>query len=128
MRDLAAERCRNHADREAAARCPDCRRHFCRECVTEHDGRMVCAACIASQRDLPDAAPRRRFSGTARTAVVRVLRLAVGLLAAWTSFYLFGQALTLGRDAVHDGPVASGATPIGAGEPSANPPSPETQR
>jgi hypothetical protein len=104
MRDLAAERCRNHPDREAAARCPECRRHFCRECVTEHVGRMVCAGCIAQLLAAPAAAPRRRFAGAWRTAAMRGLRLVVGLFAAWISFYLFGQALTLWNDAAHEVP------------------------
>ena len=121
MRDLAAERCRNHADREAAARCPDCRRHFCRECVTEHEGRMVCAACIAPPRTADVAAPRRRFAGAFRTAAARGLRVAAGLLAAWTSFYLLGQVLTLWRDSGHAVPAATASSP---GPAEAAPPAP----
>ena len=45
-RDLSLQRCRNHAEREAVARCPGCGHHFCRECVTEHDDRILCAACL----------------------------------------------------------------------------------
>jgi hypothetical protein len=107
MRDLAAERCRNHADREAAARCPECRRHFCRECVTEHEGRMICAGCIAQLLALPAAAPRSHLSGPWRTAAMRGLRLVAGLFVAWSSFYLFGQALTLWTDSAHEVPVSS---------------------
>ncbi|MBT8374528.1 MAG: rhomboid family protein, partial [Deltaproteobacteria bacterium] len=35
MKDLALQRCNNHGQREAVARCPKCRRYFCRECITE---------------------------------------------------------------------------------------------
>lgn len=43
---LAQSRCFQHASREAAARCPECKRFYCRECVTEHDGRMICRTCL----------------------------------------------------------------------------------
>ena len=43
---LAQTRCFQHIDREAAARCPECERFYCRECVTEHDGRMICRSCL----------------------------------------------------------------------------------
>lgn len=43
--DIVQQRCFNHGSREAAARCPECRRHFCRECVTEHEDRLLCASC-----------------------------------------------------------------------------------
>ena len=46
MTALAHQRCFNHALREAAARCPGCGNFFCRECVTEHDDRVLCAACL----------------------------------------------------------------------------------
>ena len=45
---LSAQRCFNHAGREAVARCPECSRYFCRECISEHRGRVVCAGCLAS--------------------------------------------------------------------------------
>ncbi|MEI9999185.1 MAG: rhomboid family protein [Verrucomicrobiota bacterium] len=45
--ELRQRRCVNHPQREASARCPECGRFYCRECVTEHDDRVVCAACLA---------------------------------------------------------------------------------
>lgn len=114
MTALAAERCRNHADREAAARCPECRRYFCRECVTEHEGRMVCAGCLSGRPAAPAEAAVSRFSGRLR-AVRRGLRLMAGLLVAWMSFYLLGQALTLGRDPAHQVPVQPAPAETGAG-------------
>jgi hypothetical protein len=46
---LALERCTIHAAREAVCRCPLCARYYCRECVTEHKERLVCAACLARE-------------------------------------------------------------------------------
>jgi len=40
-------RCRRHPERPAAARCPECGEPHCRECVVEHEGRILCAACLA---------------------------------------------------------------------------------
>lgn len=44
---LRQRRCDNHPQREASARCPECGRFFCRECITEHDDRVLCASCLA---------------------------------------------------------------------------------
>ena len=46
MTPLFQQRCLHHLSREAACRCPVCRSYFCRECVTEHDDRLVCAGCL----------------------------------------------------------------------------------
>lgn len=46
MSGLAQSRCFQHVSREAVARCPACARFHCRECVTEHDGRMICRSCL----------------------------------------------------------------------------------
>lgn len=46
---VSERRCINHAGRAAAGRCPGCRFFYCRECITEHDGRMLCAACVQKQ-------------------------------------------------------------------------------
>jgi hypothetical protein len=46
---VSGQRCSNHAARTAACRCPACHFFYCRECVTEHDGRMLCAACVRKQ-------------------------------------------------------------------------------
>lgn len=43
---LAQSRCFQHVSREAVARCPQCERFYCRECVTEHEGRMICRSCL----------------------------------------------------------------------------------
>jgi uncharacterized paraquat-inducible protein A len=44
---LRQRRCDNHPQREASARCPECAKFFCRECITEHDDRVLCASCLA---------------------------------------------------------------------------------
>jgi hypothetical protein len=86
--NILDQRCSNHALREAAVQCPSCKRFFCRECVTEHAGRMICVACVnAVTRDAHD----RGRSARARWAVTAL----AGILIAWFVFYYLG--LTLAR-------------------------------
>jgi hypothetical protein len=59
MSSLAAQRCFHHSLREAVARCPECRQFYCRECITEHEERVICATCL---RRLSAAPPARRVS------------------------------------------------------------------
>jgi hypothetical protein len=86
MSRILHTRCRNHPGREAAARCVTCGGFFCRECITEHHERMICARCLvpAAQR----GRGRRLFS-----AVVAMLRLAAGVLILWCTFYNLGRFL-----------------------------------
>ena len=46
MNSLTALRCIHHGSREAAALCASCRKPFCRECVTEHAGVVLCTGCL----------------------------------------------------------------------------------
>jgi hypothetical protein len=83
---LTDQRCWVHAEREAAARCLTCRRFFCRECVTEHAGQMICAECVA--RNL---APQRAGE---RSGAMWWTALALGgVLVAWLVFFYLGQGL-----------------------------------
>ncbi len=81
-------RCWNHETRDAVCRCPGCGRSFCRECVTEHEARLLCSRCLGEAAQGAAATrPRRRLAG---------LWMAVaGLLLAWLVFYGTGQALIL---------------------------------
>jgi hypothetical protein len=84
--NLLDQRCLNHALREAAVQCPPCKRFFCRECVTEHHGRMICVSCVAI---------RQATETRARLKTVWTLTAAAGILIAWLIFYYLG--LTLAR-------------------------------
>ena len=95
MRPLVHERCFNHAFREAVARCPECARSFCRECVTEHDDRMLCAACLA--RVARRGGARRGFL----RHVGRAGAVALGLFVAWVFFLALGGWVTSLPDDFH---------------------------
>lgn len=93
---ITTKRCFNHAQREAVARCPVCGNFYCRECVTEHDGKMICARCL-----LPGDAPKRNMrllSGS-----FRLFQGLAGLLILWLFFFLMGRALIKLPTSFHDG-------------------------
>jgi hypothetical protein len=98
-REIAQERCFNHGRREAAAMCLSCHRFFCRECVTEHQGRLLCASCLARESGTK---PRRRarLAGIGRAAM-----LALSVLTLWLFFYLIGQGLLALPSSFHQGTV-----------------------
>jgi hypothetical protein len=99
MKVSRAQRCVRHPEREAAARCPDCRRFFCRECVSEHDDRVLCASCLAAKvRVQSRAGSRFRHVGRAVLAL-----LSIGL--AWWFFDLLGRGLMRLPSSVHEGTV-----------------------
>jgi hypothetical protein len=80
-------RCWNHETREAVCQCPECGRSFCRECVTEHESRLLCAACL--RRLARDAAAGR---GGMRRLAAAGLTLA-GVVLAWAVFFGAAEAL-----------------------------------
>ena len=94
---LAHQRCFNHAEREAVALCPACTHFFCRECITEHDDRVICAACLKKLARTP-LLQRRGFA-----SAVRVAQCLLGLLAAWFFFYLAGETLASLPNSFHEG-------------------------
>ena len=97
MPHLAHQRCFNHALREAVARCPECARFFCRECVTEHDDRMVCTDCLKKLVRVP-LLRRPAFAG-----FLRIAQGLLGLFVAWFFFYLVGSTLLALPTEFHEG-------------------------
>jgi len=96
--DLAHQRCFNHAAREAVARCPACGDFFCRECIAEHEDRVICAACL---RKLGRSAQRRERRVWRATLLLG--RAVAGLMVAWFFFYLVGEALLRLPTSFHEG-------------------------
>lgn len=81
-------RCFNHALREAVARCPQCSRTYCRECITEHESRVICARCLAALAQKGKSKRRARM-----TALFRGTWYLLSLLLLWGLFYYLGKAL-----------------------------------
>jgi hypothetical protein len=99
VENIHTRRCARHVEREAAARCPSCGGFFCRECIVEHDGRLLCTSCLARQ-----AAAK----GTARgdwAGVRRQLSLGAAALAAVLVFYALGSILINVPPDFHEGTI-----------------------
>jgi hypothetical protein len=99
---LIHQRCFNHSLREAAARCPECTHFYCRECITEHDDRVICASCL-SKLVKPPLTQRAGFLW-----LVRSVQVCAGLIMACLFFYLVGRALLLIDSSVHEGSIWKG--------------------
>jgi ribosomal protein S27E len=101
MEALSHQRCFNHPPREAVARCPECGRFFCRECITEHEDRVLCAQCL--RKRLEPAGGRGRGYG----ALARMAQLTLGLWLAWLFFHYLGQILLALPSDFHEGVIWS---------------------
>ncbi len=102
MESLAQQRCFHHARREAVARCPQCSRFFCRECVTEHENRLLCASCLQKLAE-PGARGRNRLRVLATAA-----QCVVGFMVLWLYFYGMGRMLLRLPSSFHEGTLWQG--------------------
>jgi hypothetical protein len=96
MSRIVDVRCFNHPQREAAARCVRCRGFFCRECITEHHKRMICARCLLERED-------KSRGGRFFPALYNTARLALGFFILWLVFFNLGRLLLLIPTEFHEG-------------------------
>jgi hypothetical protein len=99
MPALTQQRCFNHSRREAIARCPECAKFFCRECVTEHDDRLICASCLKSLT----RPTRPRRSGLIEG--MRIGQWVAGVFIAWLFFYSVARMLLVIPASFHEGAI-----------------------
>lgn len=99
MRHFADQRCYNHGGREAVACCTACGHCFCRECIVEHDDRIVCAACLGRLTQ-PIVKARRRWSW-----LVRLGLCGWGMATAWMFFQIIAEGLLRLPSSFHEGTV-----------------------
>ncbi len=99
MFKLSEQRCFNHEFREAAARCPECGRFFCRECITEHADRVLCSACLNRARDAS------KSTSSPLSRLFPLVQGVAGIMLLWLFFYLVGQMLLLIPSSFHDGSI-----------------------
>lgn len=100
MHSLTQQCCYHHQYREAVVRCPVCHRYFCRECVTEHDDRMLCSACLS--KITADSVARY---GIWRRTIVTSMQGVMGFLILWYLFYLIGSVLLAIPHTFHEGTI-----------------------
>ena len=99
MAALIHQRCFHHSAREAVARCPECRQFYCRECIIEHDDRVICSACLKKLAAQP-AARSLSFAW-----LLPVVQFCVGFSIAWLFFYFLGATLLSIPSRYHDGTI-----------------------
>ena len=83
------QRCWNHENREAVCQCPECGRSYCRECVSEHQSRLLCAACLTR---VSQSTVRRRSSLGRLAAPLLAFG---GLLLAWMVLFGAGESIII---------------------------------
>jgi hypothetical protein len=89
MSTFATRRCFIHANREAASLCVTCRRSFCRECVVDHEGRLMCNACLAK-------ATKRPATRESRLAILTgPINILCAVVLCWFVFYMVGRGFLL---------------------------------
>lgn len=97
MSSLALQRCWNHGTREAVARCPECGRSYCRECVVEHEDRIICSSCLAK---ITTAVEKPARTWSFRPAL-RFGAAFTGIIVAWILYFVVGRALLAIPDESH---------------------------
>ncbi len=101
MANLSESRCANHGFREAVARCPDCGGFYCRECITEHDDRLLCTACL----DKILAPAGGKSSALTLKRLLGAFQFSIGLFILWMAFYYLGQGLVSMPSSFHEGTI-----------------------
>jgi len=97
MTVLTRHDCLNHPLREAVARCAACRSFFCRECISEHEGRMICAPCLGANNPPVTSGEKSRLLECAGW-----LGALFCLLGLWMVFYSLGRLLASLPSSFHD--------------------------
>lgn len=95
--ELSHQKCRRHGSREAVALCPECHFFYCRECVTEHEDKVICSDCL---QKLTAASGKR--SNVLRWGF-RALGSFVGLFLIWFLIYGLGRMLLAIPSDFHEG-------------------------
>ena len=99
MVPLSALRCNHHGEREAAALCTRCRKPYCRECVTEHEGAVLCNVCLARPQRVTKQGLRFGL------ALLSCGVFTVSLLSLVLVFALVGKVLLVIPSELHEGSV-----------------------
>ena len=95
MSTLGEQKCLNHRNREAVARCPHCEHFFCRECITEHKSQVICARCMSEQFSEYEKSTRS-FNLLRPVLIVGTFSL------VWMVFFMLGRSLLILPDSFHE--------------------------
>jgi len=87
---IYSKRCVNHSSRESVAICPVCSKTYCRECITEHKGKMLCRNCLEEQIQKNNKAKKNR---TKIKATIMIVLFVTAFFSSWFFFALTGYFL-----------------------------------
>lgn len=94
---LAQTRCYHHSHREAVARCPDCARYFCRECISDYQGKALCAQCLS--QSVRETIPNKRIPAYLLSGLCAL----AGFMLTWFLFYMLATLLIRIPSEFHEG-------------------------
>jgi len=98
---LQRQQCILHPDRGAVARCPQCQRFYCHECITEHDGEVLCRHCLSAQSEQNITGSFQRHRKAFNSLVVKPLLAVAGMFLLWVMFITLGSLLLRFPDSFH---------------------------
>ena len=98
---LAKTTCLIHPERPASAKCPSCGTFYCAECITEHDGKLTCARCLAAERQEPATESKQGL----RLPLMPPVQIGIGFFVLWLIYYAFAQILLSIPADFHDGNI-----------------------
>jgi hypothetical protein len=99
MQDLTRQRCQQHQFREAVARCPECGSFFCRECITEHADKVLCASCLGKTLEA------RTEKSTRFQWFFHLGHFFMGLVILYILFYYLAEILLAIPASFHEGTI-----------------------
>jgi hypothetical protein len=86
-------------EREAVARCPECTRFYCRECITEHDHRVLCSECLIKLLQ-PTTRKKRNMGG-----LLLPVAFCAMFMVTWVCFYSLAEILLRIPSSFHEGRI-----------------------
>jgi hypothetical protein len=101
MSELVSNRCLNHNQRKAVAKCPSCQRDFCQECITEHRGRLICVSCLQETQVATSQKPPSNWGKKLASTTFGL----VSLTFLFLLFYFMGRILAAIPQSFHENMV-----------------------
>ncbi len=81
-------KCKNHPDREAAGKCAGCEEEFCRDCLSQYQGKEYCAPCLKGEVTVATARLKGNEAELARMKRSLIGCSAVLLIVVLTPMFL----------------------------------------
>lgn len=100
---VSARMCAIHPAREAVARCPSCSAFYCRECITEHDYRMICAGCLAALLEGKGEVEKKGGRAGLGGPAITLVQVVVGVMVVWFVCFTMAELLREMPPDLHSG-------------------------